>query len=64
MKTYKAKNTGFILGTHYNAGEAVSLTEAQAKYLAPPYGSDVEVVPAAGPEPAAEPAPEAKPDKK
>lgn len=60
MTTYKAKNSGFILGTHYNAGEAVPLTEAQAKYLAPPYGSDVEIVPAPKPEPA----PEAKPDKK
>lgn len=61
MTTYKAKNSGFILGTHYNAGDTVPLTTAQAKYLAPPYGSDVEVVPA---QVEAKPAPEAKPDKK
>jgi len=60
MTTYKAKNSGFILGTHYSAGDTVPLTAAQAKYLAPPYGSDVEVVP----EPKPKPATEAKPDKK
>lgn len=40
-KTYTAQADGFILGTFYRKGEPVSLTDAQAKYLAPPYGSDV-----------------------
>lgn len=37
-KSYVAAVSGFILGTWYEKGAKVPVTEAQAKYLAPPYG--------------------------
>lgn len=40
-KTYKAARDGFIIGKHYAEGDAVPLTETQAKYLSAPYGDDV-----------------------
>ena len=44
MAEYKATRDGFILGNHFKKGAKVPLTEAQAKYMAAPYGDDVEVV--------------------
>lgn len=44
MSEYAATRSGFVLGTYYSEGEMVPLTDAQAKYLAPPYGDAVSVV--------------------
>lgn len=41
MKTYYATRGGAVLGVHREAGEAVPVTEKQAKYLAEPYGDSL-----------------------
>ncbi len=43
-KSYVAAESGFVAGIYYKEGDAVPVTEKQAKYLAPPYGDKLSIV--------------------
>lgn len=62
MKNYIVRSDGEIAGVYYRAGDTVALTDAQARHLTAPLGSEVELAPTpvAPPEPvaAAEPEPD------
>lgn len=45
MKNYIVRRDGEIMGMYYRAGDSIALTDAQARYLTAPLGSEVELAP-------------------